>query len=251
MASGSTQCELPFKTRGGKRKGAGRKPKGWRASEPHVARARFSKRTAVHVTLRLVDGYPKLRCRGMYFALVAATRAVAGRTDFAIIQISLEKDHIHLLCEADNNVALERGVRAFEISASQRLNRVVSEKTGIRRRGRVFADRYHSRLITNPTQARNSLGYVLCNWRHHDEDESSFDVRFWDVDYFSSGIDFDGWIELASGHQFRHAIPPDKRLLVKKPQTWMLRRGWQLAGTISMYDVPGPKKRTPKTKRVK
>jgi REP element-mobilizing transposase RayT len=250
MASGA-QCELAFKRRGGKRKGAGRKPKGWRASEPHVARAKFSKRTPVHVTLRLIEGYPNLRTRIAYFALVAATRAVAERSDFAIIQISVEKDHIHLLCEADNDVALERGVRAFEIAAAQRLNRAFSKETGIRRRGRVFADRYHARLITNPTQARNSLAYVLCNWRHHDEDESSFDVRFWDIDYFSSGLDFDGWAELATGHRFRHPIPRDMRLFVKKPETWMLRRGWQLAGTISMYDAPGPKKRNPKPKRAK
>src|SRR5436190_23273512 len=101
MASGSPQCELEFKTHGGKRKGAGRKPKGWRSSEPHVAREKFSRRTPVHVTLRMVEGYPNLRCRVAYFALVAATRAVAERADFAIIQISLERDHIHLLCEAE------------------------------------------------------------------------------------------------------------------------------------------------------
>jgi putative transposase len=251
MANGSRQSEFEFKVRGGKRKGAGRKPKGWRASEPHVTRERFSRRMPVHVTLRLVDGYPKLRCRTAYFALVAATRAIAERADFAIVEISLEKDHIHLLCEADNDVALERGVRAFEISAAQRLNRAFSKETGTRRRGHVFADRYHARLITNPTQARNSLAYVLCNWRHHNEDESSFDVRFWDIDYLSSGLDFDGWVELASGHQFRHPIPPDMRLLVKKPQTWLLRRGWQLAGTISMYDVPGPKKQRSKANPTK
>lgn len=56
------QEHLPFgKGRGGKRKGAGRKPKGELAGVPHRPRAPFSGREPVHVTIRLVDGLPSLR----------------------------------------------------------------------------------------------------------------------------------------------------------------------------------------------
>ena len=35
------------------------------------------------------------------------------------------------------------------------------------RKGAVFADRYHSRVIATPRHARNALAYVLNNARRH------------------------------------------------------------------------------------
>ncbi|MBP6839774.1 MAG: hypothetical protein KA190_20920, partial [Kofleriaceae bacterium] len=35
------------------------------------------------------------------------------------------------------------------------------------RHGRVFADRYHARPVTSPTQMRNTLRYVLFNHVSH------------------------------------------------------------------------------------
>lgn len=89
--------------------------------------------------------------------------AVVERDDFRIVHISIERNHLHLIVEADDHVALWMGLRSFETSAAQRLNRAVSLATGIRRRGKVFDDRYHARLITTPSQARNSVSYVQVN----------------------------------------------------------------------------------------
>jgi len=236
------QIEIEFKTWGGKRKGAGRPPKNLRSSERHTTRERFDRLTPVHVTLRLVPGFGTLRQRDTYFALRKATRAVLGRDDFRIVHLGPEVDHLHLLVEADNDTALAKGVQAFEISASQHLNRAISKRRGTKRLGTVFADRYHSRLIKSPTQAHHTLSYVLNNWRRHDQDEDWGETRFWDVDYMSSAVSFTGWRELAD-QPFMFSIAPDERLCVARPQSWLLHTGWQKAGSISMYETPGLKRR--------
>lgn len=232
------QQSFEFRTWGGKRKGAGRPPKGQRSSEPHQARARFSGLTPAHVTLRVVAPIPTLRRPDAYHAIRRSMYAVVERSDFGIVHISIERDHLHLLVEANDHMALWGGVQAFESSAAQRLNRAVSRATGARRLGKVFDDRYHSRLITSPTQARNAILYILNNWRRHGHDQG-METMFWDVDYYSSGPRFDGWAELDDS-PFLYPTPDYPRLSVCRPRTWLLRAGWRLAGPIRMRDTPGP-----------
>jgi len=163
---------------------------------------------------------------------------VVERTDFRIIHLGIERDHLHMIVEADDHEALWGGMRTFQSSAAQRLNRVISLTTGIRRTGKVFHDRYHARLITTPTQARNTISYVLSNWRRHGLDQG-METMFWDVDYYSSGPSFDGWAELDDS-PFLYPTPDYPRLSVCRPRTWLLRVGWRKAGPISMRDTPGP-----------
>ena len=160
------------------------------------------------------------------------------RSDFRIVHLSPEPDHIHLIVEAETNDALAAGVRAFQISAAQQLNRAIGKRRGTKRRGKVFADRYHARLIKSPTQAHHTIAYVVNNWRRHDQDEDWGETRFWDVDYMSSAPSFTGWKELAT-QRLMHDVDPAERLQVARPQSWLLAAGWQLAGPISMYETPG------------
>lgn len=226
-----------FKTWGGQRKGAGRPPKGPRSSESHERRERFSRSTPVHVTLRVVAPISTLRRPDAYHAIRRALYAVIDRDDFRIVHLGIECDHLHLIAEADSHVSLSAGMRAFETSAAQRLNRAISIATGSPCLGKVFEDRYHARLITSPTQARNSISYVLNNWRRHGLDRG-METMFWEVDYYSSGPSFDGWQELDQS-PFLYATPDYSRLSVSRPRTWLLRTGWRRAGNISMRDVPG------------
>jgi REP element-mobilizing transposase RayT len=238
------QQDLDFRPdrRGGKRKNAGRPAKSARPSERHLARERFDKLTVVHVTLRLVEKYGTLRKRDSFLALRRATAAVLERADFRIVHASPETDHLHLIVEAETNDALSRGMQAFQISAAQHLNRVLSKRRARRIRGQVFADRYHARFVRSPTQARNTLNYVLNNWRRHDHDDihAPVDHRFWDVDYMSSAVSFPGWKELDTA-PFRYDVGPELRLCVSPPHSWLLSAGWRKAGPISMYAVPGPR----------
>jgi REP element-mobilizing transposase RayT len=220
------------------RPGAGR-PKKKHAGERHQKRERFDKLRVVHVTLRVERRFRTLRNREMYFALRRATVAVLDRTDFRIVHLSPEDDHVHLIVEAENHTALWRGVQAFQISAAQHLNKVLGKRTRQAVRGKVFRDRYHPRTVTSPRQARNTLNYVLNNWRRHQHDERNFEIRRWDIDYMSSAISFGGWKELErSGARFQHNVDPGQRLCVSPPQSWLLNVGWRLAGSISMYSVP-------------
>jgi putative transposase len=159
------QVELRSSRRGGKRRGAGRKRRSVRRRVPHRRRPVLSRHNPLHVTLRVLDGVGRLRCRKGFGVVRAVMLLVARtRTGFRIIDLSIQGNHLHLVCEADDKEALRAGIAAFKISFARRLNRAFE------RRGAVFADRYHTEVLTCPRQVRNAVSYVLNNWRKHHED---------------------------------------------------------------------------------
>jgi REP element-mobilizing transposase RayT len=222
--------------RGGKRRGAGRKPKGARAGEQHQARPAFKAYHALHVVMRVAPEVGSLRRRAMYKALRDATITAALRERFRIVHISLQRTHVHMLVEADDRAALARGMQGFTISAARHINTALGNG-GRRRRGPVFADRYHLEVITTPTRARHAVSYCLNNWRKHGEDRGGL-ASTWLVDPFSSGISFPDWKELqdqAWMWPIRETYDP---LMVRRPTTWLLAEGWKVAGEISARQVP-------------
>src|SRR5687768_1590078 len=140
----SYQIDLDFTPRswGGKRAGAGRpKSKTPRHDPPHRSRAEHNARDPLHVVLRTVRAVPRLRCDEVYAAAVKTLTKIAERTDFRIVHLSLQHNHVHLIVEADDNAALESGMRAFAISLARRINRA------LKRTGQVFAYRYHTTAL--------------------------------------------------------------------------------------------------------
>src|SRR3979409_1376834 len=73
-----------FKKRGGKRRGAGRPPKGKRAGSAHKERPFLHERYPVHVVLRVVGAVGNLRRRCVYRAIREATLTTARREDVRI-----------------------------------------------------------------------------------------------------------------------------------------------------------------------
>jgi len=59
----------------------------------------------------------------------------------------------------------------FSISAARQINEAISARRGDRGTGEVIGDRYHARPLTSPRAVRNTLAYVLNNYRHHGEDQ--------------------------------------------------------------------------------
>jgi REP element-mobilizing transposase RayT len=224
--------------RGGKRRGAGRKPSGPRARERHAARPEFKASQPLHVVMRVAPAVGSLRRRAMYKAVREASITAAMRGVFRIVHVSVQHNHVHMLVEAHHKTALARGMQGFQISAARHINRGLGDR-GCPRRGKVFADRYHVEVITSPTQARHSIAYVLGNWRKHGEDRAGI-ASTWLVDPFSTGISFPDWKELdgkACMWPIRAGYDP---LVVFRPQSWLLREGWKRAGgPISARDVPG------------
>jgi hypothetical protein len=70
-----------FKARGGKRRGAGRPPKGQRAGSPHKERPYLQARYPVHIVLRVISAVGNLRRRCVYQAIREATLTTARRED--------------------------------------------------------------------------------------------------------------------------------------------------------------------------
>jgi putative transposase len=231
-----------FKKRGGKRRGAGRPPKGKRAGSPHEPRPYLHARYPVHVVLRVVGAVGNLRRRCVYQAIREATLTTARREDFRIVQLSIQRTHVHLLVEADNKQALARGMQGFQISAARHLNAANSKgKLGPRRRGPVFPDRYHAEIITSPRHARHALSYIMNNFRKHQEDRRA-PMSSWAIDWFSSAVTFPGWAEYGDEPFLWRGPETYDPLIVYQPKTWLLREGWKKAGTISCREVPSAKR---------
>src|ERR1044071_6944008 len=107
---GSEAEQLPlWKPRGGKRKGAGRKPKGKRAGSPHKERPKLAARYPVHVVLRVVDEVNGLRRRRTYQAIREATLTTADRKSTRIVHLSIQRTHLHLIVENDDKTATAPG----------------------------------------------------------------------------------------------------------------------------------------------
>jgi hypothetical protein len=138
---------------------------------------------------------------------------------------SVQDHHLHLIVEAADAVALSRGIQGLAVRIARAVNRALG------RRGRVFTDRYFSRILKTPREVRNGLAYVLNNTRRHASQRGERLAWNW-IDDRSSGRYFDGWSE---------ARPlPDDECPVAAPHTWLLTKGWRRHGLVRVNEIPGP-----------
>ena len=216
---GSRQTELAFKSWGGPRRNAGRKPKGERAGAPHETRAPLASRHPVHVTVRLRRGLPSLRYKQPYLTLLRAFGAGRERFGFRLLHYTVQSNHLHLIAEAKDRRALTRGMQGLLVRIARALNKLWG------RRGRVFADRYHDRILRTPREVRHALRYVLHNARPH----GIFGPT---PDPYSSGRWFDGWRERFERLAEGVARP------VARAHTWLLTVGWRRHGRIGLEELP-------------
>ncbi len=209
--------QLELFRHGGKRPGAGRKPSGPRRRTPHDERPPLATRYPVLVTVRMREGLPSLRRDAEGRVLFGAFAAASVRPGLRIVHGSIQTDHLHLIVEAQGARALSLGMNGLTTRIARRLNGLWG------RQGRVFDDRYRSRVLRTPSEVRNALVYVLHNARKHGTAPTG-------VDPLSSGPWFDGWRE------------PTERLAdpspFSSPGTWLLQVGWRLRGRIGICDSP-------------
>jgi REP element-mobilizing transposase RayT len=191
---------------------------------PHRTRKGFTG-GAVQVTMRLRPDAPHLRRRALY-ALIRRCMVRSGqRPTFRVCHYSIQGNHVNLICEAQSQLALSRGMQGFASAMARRINRAVG------RRGTFFDTRYQMRPLPGPGAARKALVHVLNDWRRHGVDHAAFG-RF---DPYSSSELFAAW-----GPTPRPGwLDADEPIPVVEPETWLLREGWRSAGAISPYDIPG------------
>ena len=220
------QGTLPFRQRGGRREGAGRKPNGDQALVSHASRATLAARFPAHVTMKLQRGLPRLRNRPEYQALLAAFAGGCDRGTFRLTHYAVLNDHLHLLVEAADRASLSRGLQGLAIRIAKALNK------RWRRRGTVFADRYHDRVLKTPREVRNALLYVLGNGKKHAAEGRAVKVGQ-AIDTFTSAPWFDGFREAFTVRGIE-AVPRP----VTEAHTWMLTLGWRRHGLLSVHDLP-------------
>jgi REP element-mobilizing transposase RayT len=204
---------------GGRRAGAGPKPRGERAGVSHRRRAKLASRFPVHVTMKVTRGLPSLRRGPAHATVAAAIAALSEREGFRLVHYSVQSNHVHLMCEARDREALSRAIRALAIRVAKRLNFLWH------RTGRLFADRYHDRILRSPREVRNALAYVLNNAVKH-----GVALLGDQPDPCSSGRWFTGW---------RARIPERERDPCPLPiaKTWLLSVGWLVHGRIELQSA--------------
>ena len=186
----------------------------------------MSSREPSHVTLKLRPGLPRLRQRAEYAALLAAFTRGKERLGARLVHFAVLNDHLHLVVEGADRRSLARGVQGLAIRIARALNRLW------RRKGKVFADRYHDRVLRSPREVRNVLVYVFGNARHHAAMGRMVRVPQ-AIDTFTSAPWFQGFRETLTVRGIAAMPRP-----VTEARTWMLTIGWRRHGLLSVHDLP-------------
>jgi REP element-mobilizing transposase RayT len=231
-AAGQLSLSLarPKSRRGGKRKGAGRKPTGKTPGLPHRRRAFHEPSHPVHITMRAVPRLRSFRKEAIVREIFLILRRAAARGPrtgtFRVVHFSVQPNHLHLVVEAGSKRSLGRGLQGLASGLARRLNRVV-----FRRRGRLFADRYHGRALASPLEVRRVLLYVLKNAEKHPEPFADRETIVQaGIDPASSARWFTGWT--------RPPPPTEKPPPTVAPETWLLKTGWKRHGTLGRGELP-------------
>ena len=229
------QLDLPLRTWGGKRAGAGRKAASGRAGVPHRARPKHSEHHPVHVTMCAGRRLPSLR-QQLVFAVLLRDFARASHHAFRLVHFSVQATHVHLVVEAHDKSDLSRGMAGLAIRLARSVNRV------LRRRGRVWGDRFHARALRTPRETRHAIVYVLMNFKKH----SGRPRR--GLDPMSSAAWFDGWQtfprawDIAQASAQHQLADPSMGVAsgtpVWRPRTWLARKGWRRHGLIGCDEYP-------------
>ncbi len=215
--SKAEQLALNWREWGGARKGAGRK-RTVRSRVPHRRRKGFARSHPLHVTTKCLSGLPSLRARRTAAELMEKIAEGSERKGFRLVHYSLQRDHIHMIVEADDRASLASGMKGLLVRLARTLNRLWD------RTGAVFK-RFHDQVLASPRQVRNALRYVLLNARKHRER-----IPTNRPDPLSSGAAFDGWKHV------RRTSP--RRRLTAPASSWLLRTGWLHWGRISLTEHP-------------
>jgi putative transposase len=215
------QLPLQFKTHGGRRKGAGRKPSNPRLPRvPHLPREKHEGNHPVHTTFRVRRPFPSLRC---LLAVIQPEIRKANGSAFRVTNYSVQFEHLHLMVEANDHHSLRRGMQGLMIRLAKAMNRHLG------RHGKVFADRWHGRELRTPREVRNCLVYVLFNRTRHAPTLRG-------PDPCSSAPWFAGWdcpVRIAY-----ELGPPTSPRPTMEPQTWLGAVGWKKGGLVGFDERP-------------
>lgn len=221
MARQRTESQQTFELRtwGGKRKGAGRKPKGKRAGMSHDKREKLPKNCPAHITLRVAPDIWHLRGKRLMQEIRIVLWRMRGVAGLRLTQFSVQSNHIHMIVEADGHDSLTKGMTILCARLAARINRAMGRK------GQVFPERFHMHILRSPREVEHAIRYVKDNSRIHARREG----RSWGLA-----------IDPCTAGPCRSLFPLENRCLVVEPQTWLLRRAWNLPKRPIQGVIPQP-----------
>jgi putative transposase len=163
----------------------------------------------------------------------AARVWLRGRSDRPT-HFSVQRDHLHLIVEAAEDMPLARGMQAVSSRVALAVNRALG------RRGPLWRDRYHRHDLTTPRLVRNSIVYVLMNFRKHGPEDCIDTLD--QLDSRSSAQWFDGWDPragpLLDALLRRVGANADAVAPITPARTWLGARGWRRLGPIRPEERP-------------
>jgi REP element-mobilizing transposase RayT len=176
---------------------------------PHLKREEFGSRRAVHVTQRVRPDVGHLRKQAPAQVLLRTFRDAAERFGTRIAHYSIQGNHLHFVIEADDSSALRKGMQGLAIRIALRLNKRLG------RSGPIFADRYHSRVLSSRRALANAIRYVIGNYLHHAR-------------------------EYLPPH-FRDPLATRADRPLAEPKLWLLRIGWRKEPPrrLGPFELPG------------
>jgi hypothetical protein len=203
---------------GGRRPGAGRKPKiPGQPGVSHMSRPTLTGKHPVHVSLRL-SGDVDLRRATLQEPLFDALREGSQRGGFRLCHFAVVEQRLHLIVEADDSRALATGLQGLTSRLARRMNQALE------RSGRFFADRYAGRELRTSAEAHQALRALFAPGSAGKRGRAALDA-------FSSGAWFDGWsAEPPGAARVRKTIAAP----VAPATTRLLRDGWRKLGTIAL-----------------
>ena len=122
---------------------------------------------------------------------------------------------MHLIVEATDNPSLSSGINGLCRRMAEGLNRLWW------RRGKVFAERYHMRVLRTPREVYYAKRYVYENARKH-----LLPTYVNRPDPYSSGLWFEGWKDYVHDGWMAVAGP------IAQAKTWLLAQGWRRHGLL-------------------
>ena len=221
------------------RKRPGPKPKAT-SGVSHTRRPDVDPKHPMLITMKLKRGLPTLRSRAEFDVIRDVFRAAKKHEGFRTWHLSVQGDHVHLLCESDDRASVSRVMQGIMISLARRLNRLWN------RTGKVFLDRYHRVDKRSPREVRNAIRYVLMNARKHRPRETRYDVCVTNakgeviqrtttvLDPFSTAHQVKAWLEPFVYDPIVAESP------IVKPKSWLARDGWHQrgGGLLSIHSSP-------------
>lgn len=200
-----TKMKLNGGSWGGLRVNAGRKRK-HSAGVAHGSREKVSARTPLHVNFKY-----KIPVRDKEtLKLLKRSIQNARRLGLRILQYSFQRNHIHLIVEADNSI-LTKSMRSLTITFAKGL-----------KQGRVQVERYHLHVLKTVREVKHALHYVLFNQQKHEKGTYST------IDDYSSVLSLENGLGLirkfASGRGITLKIQKGERWVSDQAKNYLYFR---------------------------